>query len=160
MEQSVVEGGQNKPLVLHHPNLSVTLREELLHLVVCPIPTLVPPEGLGITEAEWKKANICWGYTYLELRTTGDAPTVHAGFNITRYPEEGYDPSLRIGLEQIRKASTDGNVNLVVQLRGVQSYDPDKNDPDSPNYGRYRLRKVHTLAGEEDEQYGKIYLTH
>ena len=160
LEQSVVEGGQNKPLVLHHPNLSVTLREELLHLVVCPIPTLVPPEGLGITEAEWKKANICWGYTYLELRTTGDAPTVHAGFNITRYPEEGYDPSLRIGLEQIRKASTDGNVNLVVQLRGVQSYDPDKNDPDSPNYGRYRLRKVHTLAGEEDEQYGKIYLTH
>ena len=159
LDQSVVEGGQNKPLVLHQPNLSVTLRSDL-HLVVCPIPTKVPPEGLGITEAEWESANICWGYNYLELRTTGNAPTVHAGFNITDYPKEGYDPSLRIGLEQIRKASTENDGYLVVDLRGVQSYDPDKNTQGNPEYGNFYLRKVHTLAGVEDEQYGKIYLTH
>ena len=140
------EEGQNRPLVLRQPNLSITLLDEL-RVVVCPIPTKVPPEGLGLTEAEWKAANICWGYTYLELTTTSDAPTLHAGFNTTSYPEEGYDPALRIGLEQIER----NNGVLTLNLRGAKSYDPDKESA--------TLRRVRDRNGDVDEQYAKIYLT-
>lgn len=141
------EEGQNRPLVLRQPNLSITLLDEL-RVVVCPIPTKVPPEGLGLTEAEWKAANICWGYTYLELTTTSDAPTLHAGFNTTSYPEEGYDPALRIGLEQIESFSG----VLTLNLRGAKSYDPTKESA--------TLRRVRDRNGTAvDEQYAKIYLT-
>lgn len=146
------EEGQNRPLVLRQPNLSITLLDEL-RVVVCPIPTKVPPEGLGLTEAEWKAANICWGYTYLELTTTSDAPTLHAGFNTTSYPEEGYDPALRIGLEQIKSVSGNNNNVLTLNLRGAKSYDPDNKESAT-------LRRVRAGNGSEvDQQYAKIYLT-
>ena len=144
--------GQNRPLVLRQPSLSITLLEAL-RVVICPIPTKVPPEGLGLTEAEWEAANICWGYTYLELTTTSDAPTLHAGFNTTSYPEEGYDPALRIGLEQIKSVSGNNNNVLTLNLRGAKSYDPDNKESAT-------LRRVRAGNGSEvDEQYAKIYLT-
>ena len=154
VEVEMPEGAQNRPLVLRQPSLSVTLLEEL-RMVICPIPTRVPPEGLGMTEAEWEEANICWGYTYLELTTTDAAPTLHAGFNTTKYPEEGYDPALRIGLDQIQIASTNNNntdKKLTINLRGAQSYDDSKENA--------TLRRVRTSNGTSvDEQYEKIYLT-
>lgn len=144
--------GLNRPLVLRQPNLSITLLDEL-RVVICPIPTKVPPEGLGLTEAEWEAANICWGYTYLELTTTSDAPTLHAGFNTTSYPEEGYDPALRIGLEQIKSVSGNNNNVLTLNLRGAKSYDPDNKESAT-------LRRVRAGNGSEvDQQYAKIYLT-
>ena len=151
-EAAMPEGAQNRPLVLHQPSLSITLLDEL-RVVVCPIPTQVPPEGLGLTEEQWEAANICWGYTYLELTTTNAAPTLHAGFNTTRYPEEGYDPALRIGIDQIRtvSASDGNNKTLKIDLRGAQSYDPTKDD--------VTLRRVRNANGSVDEQYAKIYLT-
>ena len=154
VEVEMPAGAQNRPLVLRQPSLSVTLLEEL-RMVICPIPTRVPPEGLGMTEAEWEEANICWGYTYLELTTTDAAPTLHAGFNTTKYPEEGYDPALRIGLDQIQIASTNNNntdKKLTINLRGAQSYDDSKESA--------TLRRVRTSNGTSvDEQYEKIYLT-
>ena len=154
VEVEMPEGAQNRPLVLRQPSLSVTLLEEL-RMVICPIPTRVPPEGLGMTEAEWEEANICWGYTYLELTTTDAAPTLHAGFNTTKYPEEGYDPALRIGLDQIQIASTNNDntdKKLTINLRGAQSYDDSKENA--------TLRRVRTSNGTSvDEQYEKIYLT-
>ena len=154
VEVEMPEGAQNRPLVLRQPSLSVTLLEEL-RMVICPIPTRVPPEGLGMTDAEWEEANICWGYTYLQLITTDAAPTLHAGFNTTKYPEEGYDPALRIGLDQIQIASTNNNntdKKLTINLRGAQSYDDSKESA--------TLRRVRTSNGTSvDEQYEKIYLT-
>lgn len=154
VEVEMPAGAQNRPLVLRQPSLSVTLLEEL-RMVICPIPTRVPPEGLGMTEAEWEEANICWGYTYLELTTTDAAPTLHAGFNTTKYPEEGYDPALRIGLDQIQIASTNNDntdKKLTINLRGAQSYDDSKENA--------TLRRVRTSNGTSvDEQYEKIYLT-
>lgn len=148
----VPEEGQNRPLVLRQPNLSITLLDEL-RVVVCPIPTKVPPEGLGLTDEQWEEANICWGYTYLELTTTSDAPTLHAGFNTTSYPEEGYDPALRIGLEQIKSVSGNNNNVLTLNLRGAKSYDPDNKESAT-------LRRVRAGNGSEvDQQYAKIYLT-
>lgn len=149
-EMDAPSGGQNRPLVLHEPSLSITLLEKL-QLVICPIPTLVPPEGLGITDKEWEAANICWGYTYLSLETTEKAPTLHAGFNTMRYPDE-HNPNLRIGRAQIEELST-GNKSLTVDLRGAQSYDEDKKEG-------VTLRRVRQSNGTTiDLQYAKIYLT-
>ena len=151
-DATIPEGAQNRPLVLHQPSLSITLLEAL-RVVVCPIPTQVPPEGLGLTNEQWKAATICWGYTYLELTTTNEAPTLHAGFNTTRYPKEGYDPALRIGIDQIRtvSASNGNSKTLKIDLRGAQSYDPTKREA--------TLRRVRNRYGYIDEQYAKIYLT-
>lgn len=148
-EGEIPEGAQNRPLVLRQPSLSITLLSTL-RLVICPIPTTVPP-GSGITEDEW--ASVCWGYTYLPLETTDKAPSLHAGFNTIVYPDDNkYDPGLRIGRAQIEEVSTTNSENkaLKIDLRGAQSYDDTKQD--------VTLRRVRNVNGGLDQQYTKIYL--
>lgn len=147
------EGAQNRPLVLHQPSLNITLLDEM-RVVICPIPLSVSEEimeELGYTEETWK-GNLCWGYTYLELTTTGDAPGLHVGFNTVQYPDDLADKqALRIGLKQIESVSTTSRNNLTVDLRGAQSYDPENTD--------FELQPVTKYNGVIDDSYNKLFLT-
>lgn len=114
LEKSGEDGGQHAPLVLHKENLDITLLNSGLQLVVQPIRTLVPPGG--ITEDIWTA--VCWSYIPLVLTTSGNAPQLHAGFNSVKYPADDFNPSLRIGLSQIKE--TTANKPLRVDLRGAK----------------------------------------
>lgn len=114
---SLHETGRNNRLVLHRENLDIQLLEDGLRLVVCPIPTLIPPSESGVSEDQW--AYVCWGYIPLVLHTSGKAPGLHAGMGYWEYPTEDFNPGLRIGLEQIRSAVTAGNP-LTVSLRSAE----------------------------------------
>lgn len=114
LEKSGEEGGQHAPLVLHKENLDITLLNSGLQLVVQPIRTLVPPGG--ITEDIWTA--VCWSYIPLVLTTSGNAPQLHAGFNSVKYPVDDFNPSLRIGLSQIKETTADKP--LRVDLRGAK----------------------------------------
>lgn len=147
------EGAQNRPLVLHQPSLNITLLD-VMRVVICPIPMSVSEEvmeDLGYNQESWK-GNLCWGYTYLELTTTGDAPGLHIGFNTVQYPDDLADKqALRIGLKQIESVSTTSRNNLTVDLRGAQSYDPENTD--------FELQPVTKYNGVIDDSYNKLFLT-
>ena len=110
------EGGVNSRLVLRRQSLDITLLDTL-SLVVQPIPTVQPPSE-GITEDMWKK--VCWDYVPLELKASGDAPQLHAGFNNVQYPDEDFSPALRIGLKQIEALNSAQNT-LRISLRGAKT---------------------------------------
>lgn len=110
------EGGVNHRLVLRRQSLDITLLDTL-SLVVQPIPTVQPP-GEDITEDMWKK--VCWDYVPLELKASGDAPQLHAGFNNVQYPKEDFSPALRIGLKQIEALNSAQNT-LRISLRGAKT---------------------------------------
>lgn len=114
LEKSGEDGGRHAPLVLHKENLDITLLNSGLQLVVQPIRTLVPPGG--ITEDIWTA--VCWSYIPLVLTTSGNAPQLHAGFNSVKYPADDFNPSLRIGLSQIKETTADKP--LRVDLRGAK----------------------------------------
>lgn len=114
LEKSGEDGGQHAPLVLHKENLDITLLNSGLQLVVQPIRILVPPGG--ITEDIWTA--VCWSYIPLVLTTSGNAPQLHAGFNSVKYPADDFNPSLRIGLSQIKETTADKP--LRVDLRGAK----------------------------------------
>lgn len=113
------EGGLNNRLVLHRANLDITLLAGGLEIVVQPIQkTLTDEEAtdLGITKDQW--ALVCWSYIPLVLTANDSAPSLHAGFNIVEYPSDDFAPALRIGLDQIQKATNEKNA-LRVDLRGA-----------------------------------------
>lgn len=109
------EDGLHSMLILRKENLDITLLESGLQLVVQPIPTLQSPDGT-ISDDLWSK--VCWSYIPLELKITGNAPQLRAGFNSVRYPSNTFNPNLRIGLDQIN--TTSDEAPLVVNLREVQ----------------------------------------
>lgn len=109
------EDGLHSMLILHKENLNITLLESGLQLVVQPIPTLQSPDGT-ISDDLWSK--VCWSYIPLELKITGNAPQLRAGFNSVSYPSNTFNPNLRIGLDQIN--ATSDKAPLVVNLREVQ----------------------------------------
>lgn len=143
-------GAQNRPLVLHQSSLSVTLLETM-RMVVQPIPMSIGVENLpgGYDEEKW--LNLCWGYTYLELKTTGEAPSVYPGFNTVQYPNDLAGQSIRIGLEQIQSVSTEKSDSLTVDLRDARSHKPDNES--------FILWRVHDTPDQVSEQYSKLYLT-
>lgn len=154
-------GAQNRPLVLHQPSLNITLLDEM-RVVICPIPLSVSEEvmqDLGYDEESWK-GNLCWGYTYLELKTTDAAPSVHTGFNLVAYPDQFDQQAIRIGLDQINRACSEGST-LTIDLRGARSADEEINnnndDPGKP-LKDFTLRVVHDNYGLIDKDYSKIYL--
>lgn len=114
-------GGVNHRLVLHRQSLDITLLDTL-SLVVQPIPTLTPPESVGSIDPDlWQQ--ICWDYVPLELKASGDAPQLHAGFNNVQYPDEDFSPALRIGLKQIEALNSAQNT-LRISLRGAKTVTP------------------------------------
>lgn len=137
-------GGQNHKLVLCKSNLSITILETGLELTISPIP-MVRPVDSDITDAEWEK--ICWGYVPLSLTASGAAPKLHAGFNSVEYPSTDFNPSLRIGLNQLRSA-VQGVGTLEVSLRGA-TYTDEENVTS--------LGLIENPGGDID--YTQIYLT-
>lgn len=133
--------GLNPMLVLHRERLDISIQEDGLDLVVCPIQTVLPPEGLPdeIGAEEW--AAVCWEAIPLSLTVSGAAPELHAGFN-TFYPTPDFNPALRIGLKQIEEMSGN-NSNLRISLRGAKV----------ASEGADWLGKVETQSG-----YDKVYL--
>ncbi len=114
------EGGLNNRLVLHRANLDITLLAGGLEMVVQPIQTTLTEEEakeMNITTDQW--ARICWSYIPLVLTANDRAPQLHAGFNSVSYPSDDFAPALRIGLDQIQKATNEDNA-LRVDLRGAE----------------------------------------
>ena len=147
------EGALNRTLVLHQSSLNITLLETL-RVVVRPIPMSISTEDLenwGYGEEDW--LNLCWGYTYLELTTTNEAPSVYPGFNTVQYPdaEDLTNQSLRIGLKQIESVSTSNNntKTLTIDLREAKSYQEN-------NYNF----ELQLIGGDQDpdETYNKLFL--
>lgn len=137
-------GGQNHKLVLCKSNLSITILETGLELTISPIP-MVRPVDSDITDTEWEK--ICWGYVPLSLTASGAAPKLHAGFNSVEYPSTDFNPSLRIGLNQL-KSAVQGVGTLEVSLRGA-TYTDEENVTS--------LGLIENPGGDID--YTQIYLT-
>lgn len=140
------EGGVNNQLVLYRENLDIALLESGLELVVYPVPTLVPPAGSAVSQEQW--TNICWNYIPIVLGVDGDAPQLFAGFNNVQYPAPDFNPSVRIGLSQIRKAQTEP---LRVSLRGAKivTAEADNLGPIS------NLNKLY-LVGTDDPAYADL----
>lgn len=137
------DGGLNHKLVLHKSSLDITILETGLELTISPIPAIRPSDS-DITDTEWEK--ICWGYVPLNLTASGAAPKLHAGFNSVEYPSNDFNPSLRIGLAQLKNAAR-GVGSLKVNLRGATYTDEEHVE---------RLGLIENLGGDID--YTQIYL--
>lgn len=137
------DGGLNNKLVLHKSSLDITILETGLELTISPIPAIRPSDS-DITDTEWEK--ICWGYVPLNLTASGAAPKLHAGFNSVEYPSNDFNPSLRIGLAQLKNAAM-GVGSLKVNLRGATYTDEEHVE---------RLGLIENLGGDID--YTQIYL--
>lgn len=135
------EGAHNR-LVLHKENLDITLLNSGLKLVIQPIPMIFPPDET-IDKDSWAK--VCWNYVPLELNVSGDAPQLHAGFNLVQYPSDDFNPCLRIGLDQI--AETTADKPLRVNLRGAKYSSED-----------IGIKYIGMVTATSAEVYSKIYL--
>lgn len=106
----------NPVLTLRKKRLNITLLQDGLNLVVAPIPVTID-DATSTTLQE----RICWGYTPLTLRTSDKSPKLQPGFNALEYPDEEFNPNLRIGLKQIEAVSgNNSNEGLTVVLRNAE----------------------------------------
>lgn len=146
LEDTGEADGAHNRLVLHKENLDITLLNSGLKLVVQPIPTILPPDGT-IDKDSWAK--VCWNYVPLELNVSGDAPHLQPGFNALQYPSEEFDPSLRIGLKQIRRVSGEGTTNrLTINLRKA-SYVSKETDHLGPLTSRLGMKYLFLIASDD-----------
>lgn len=146
LEDTGEADGAHNRLVLHKENLDITLLNSGLKLVVQPIPTILPPDGT-IDKESWAK--VCWNYVPLELNVSGDAPHLQPGFNALQYPSEEFDPSLRIGLKQIRRVSGEGRTNrLTINLRKA-SYVSKETDHLGPLTSRLGMKYLFLIASDD-----------
>ena len=145
LEDTGEADGAHNRLVLHKENLDITLLNSGLKLVVQPIPTILPPDGT-IDKDSWAK--VCWNYVPLELNVSGDAPHLQPGFNALQYPSAEFDPSLRIGLKQIRRVSGDGTDNLTINLRKA-SYVSEETDHLGPLTSSLGMKYLFLIASDD-----------
>lgn len=145
LEDTGEADGAHNRLVLHKENLDITLLNSGLKLVIQPIPTILPPDGT-IDKESWAK--VCWNYVPLELNVSGDAPHLQPGFNALLYPSEEFDPSLRIGLRQIRSVSGEGKDNLTINLRKA-SYVSDATDHLGPLTSSLGMEYLFLIASDD-----------
>lgn len=106
----------NPVLTLRKKTLNITLLQDGLNLVVAPIPVTIDDATSTTLE------RICWGYTPLTLRTSDKSPKLQPGFNALKYPDEEFNPNLRIGLKQIEEVSGNDSSKkgLTVVLRNAK----------------------------------------
>lgn len=146
LDQPGPEGGLNHKLVLHRPSLDIAILENGLELVISPIKTVRPSDS-ELTDVQWE--GICWEHVPLTLTVSGEAPKLYAGFNELRddYPE-GLNPSLRIGLYQIKDAAyTDGQSGrrVKISLRGAE-------------YTNDNVEELGLIESAGDVDYTQLYL--
>ena len=101
-------------LVLLKKTLEIRILEHGLDLVVAPIDTR------DKTSAE-ANITLCFEPIYLPLKASGKAPQVQPGFEYMDYGEygDGYNPAMRIGLQQIKDANNKDNP-IIVNLRNAK----------------------------------------
>ncbi len=146
LDQPGPEGGLNRKLVLHRQSLDIAILESGMELVISPIATIRPADS-DLSEAQWEQ--ICWEYVPLTLTASGEAPKLYAGFNELHddYPE-GLNPSLRIGLYQIKDAAyTDGQSGkrVKISLRGAE-------------YTSDNVEELGLIENAGDVDYTQLYL--
>lgn len=140
----------NPVLTLYKKTLNITLLQEGLNLVVAPIPVTVG-DGTGTSGL------ICWGYTPLTLRTSDKSPKLQPGFNALKYPDEEFNPNLRIGLKQIEEVSGNdpSNEGLTVVLRNAEYATTEPGVVD--HLGPIVDKKFLYLIGTDDPAYTPAY---
>ncbi len=127
-------GGVNNSLVLHSTNLSVRILNTGIALIIQPIGTTLYLDASG-EPVKYDPDNpdatsddllaVCFGYVPLMLEANGDAPQLNAGFSNIEYPNGELIPSLRMGLKQMQKTSSD--TPITVNLRDA-SYVAEKDE--------------------------------
>ncbi len=135
----------NPVLTLRKKTLNITLLQEGLNLVVAPIPVTVG-DDTGTSGL------ICWGYTPLTLRTSDKSPKLQPGFNALKYPDEEFNPNLRIGLKQIEAVSgNNSNEGLTVVLRNAEYATKEQGVVD--HLGPIKDQSYLYLIGTDDQAY-------
>lgn len=132
----------NRRLILRREKLTVRLLDnDGRSLKIIPIP---------ITEDE--KALICAEPVDLRMTPFGSAPSVQPGFEYMNYPEETYNPAMRIGLKHIEN-STQTN-QITVNLRNI------KYARELDEYGTNKPTHVGLMSSgmDESEVLNDIYL--
>ncbi len=104
-------GGINNMLVLHKSHLDMRVLNTGLELVIQPI------EITDYDENGEPLVDICFAYVPLTLYASGDAPTIKAGFSNINYPDNDYEPCLRLGLAQFEQCSED--TPFTINLHGA-----------------------------------------
>lgn len=138
----------NPVLTLRKITLNITLLQEGLNLVVAPIPVTID-DATSTTLQE----RICWGYTPLTLRTSDKSPKLQPGFNALKYPDEEFNPNLRIGLKQIEEVSGNDSSNkgLTVVLRNAKYATTEPGVVD--HLGPIKDQSYLYLIGTDDQAY-------
>ena len=101
-------------LVLLKKTLEIRILEHGLDLVVAPIDTRDKTSGE-------ENITLCFEPIYLPLKASRKAPQVQPGFEYMDYGEygDGYNPAMRIGLQQIKDANNKDNP-IIVNLRNAK----------------------------------------
>ena len=140
-------------LVLLEKTLEIRILEHGLDLWVAPIDTREDPSS-NIT--------LCFEPIYLPLKASGKAPQVQPGFEYMDYGKQGdgYNPAMRIGLQQIKDANKDNEGKwITVNLRNARfALNDDEYKGQVPDHIGLRYEAE---SGEDapDEGNAPIYLT-
>ncbi len=121
LNQTDYISGQPARLVLHQSSVNLTFLSDTLFLVIQPIP--VQLEADEEDAYDWE--NICWEYIPLVLTASSQAPTLHAGFSDIAYPSDHFNPSFRIGLDQIGSANASNPITVDLQEAVFTELDSD-----------------------------------
>ena len=114
--EGAAEGQHPHPLVLHAQSVNITMLKGGLNLIAQPI------------RIDLGDVAVCWDYIPLTLGVDNAAPTVKPGFNWIKYPDgteengdnyQNLDPCLRIGLDQIKSVSMQGENTLSIDLHNA-----------------------------------------
>ncbi len=134
-------------LELHRPELEIRILEDGLDLMVAPIARTIGPDENQI--------QLCFEPIPFELEASNHAPKVQAGFPNMNYPNEAYNPAMRIGLQQIIASSGNEGTPITINLRNAE-FAFDKNEYQTPpDY--IGLRHI---GGEDSEDLDhNLYLT-
>ena len=157
--------GLHPKLVLHREELEIRMLENGLDLVVAPIEPATP------IMVDNQSVQLCFEPMDLHLDASEHAPELQPGFEYVKYEQDGYNPAMRIGLQQIKDASEDQGKTISVNVRnakfaltGVEgigdSYLPDhigllfdhEADPPAANDNNNLY-----LTGTNDPQYASLF---
>ncbi len=139
-EYNLIKGYIEKgKLILYQQSWIVNAGDDGISLIIQPIEVTVNPSA--------DDGTLCFGYVTMVIETSGDAPTVMAGFGDITYPD-GFTPSLRIGLKQIKAANAEDKT-LTINLTDATLVKYDESDVTPDHLG---------TVDSDDTTYLKLYL--
>ena len=134
-------------LELYRSELEIRILEDGLDLMVAPIARTIGTEGNQI--------QLCFEPIPFELEASNHAPKVQAGFPNMNYPNEEYNPAMRIGLQQIITSSGNEGTPITINLRNAEFAFDKEEYGTAPDY--IGLRHIGS-EGSEDLDHN-LYLT-